>query len=298
MEQRVLTPQGIALVAGTLSYLFSKPGVLQGMVDTYISAPIQRLWAPTYCRDDIQVGRKIAAGGFGTVYQADLVTGESEKSVFVKRATEFGEAEVWMNERMMRAAPGAAATFIAAFPDDVEPQPGDPLWLVWESEGSSTLADLMKDRSFPLNIETTLFNKSLDILPGPNRRAVVIRMAMLHLLECMKACHDIGIVHRDVKPENLLLAENIRRFKLIDFGAAADLRVGINYVPNQYLLDPRYAPPEQYIMSAQTPRYVLFWILVCLKHTHHLLISMQSASSACCRIAFSNTVALEWTRQI
>lgn len=254
MEQRVLTPQGIALVAVTLSYLFSKPGVLQGMVDTYVSAPIQRLRAPAYCRDDIQVGRKIAAGGFGTVYKADLVTGSSEKPVFVKKATEFGEAEVWMNERMMRAAPGAAATFIAAFPDDVEPQPGDPLWLVWETEGSSTLADLMKDRSFPLNIETKLFNKSLDILPGPNRRAVVIRMAMLHLLECVKACHDTGIVHRDVKPENLLLAEGVRRFKLIDFGAAADLRVGINYVPNQYLLDPRYAPPEQYIMSAQTPR--------------------------------------------
>jgi len=31
--------------------------------------------------------------------------------------------------------------------------------------------------------------------------------------------------------------------KLIDLGAAADLRVGINYVPNEFLLDPRYAPP-------------------------------------------------------
>lgn len=25
-------------------------------------------------------------------------------------------------------------------------------------------------------------------------------------------------------------------------------------MPNQYLLDPRYAPPQQYIMSKQTPR--------------------------------------------
>ncbi len=38
---------------------------------------------------------------------------------------------------------------------------------------------------------------------------------------------------------------------MIDLGAAADLRVGINYVPNEFLLDPRYAPPEQYIMSTQ-----------------------------------------------
>ncbi len=77
---------------------------------------------------------------------------------------------------------------------------------------------------------------------------------MSNLLEGLKACHRVGIVHRDVKPANFILAEKDQRFKLIDFGAAADLRVGINYVPNQYLLDPRYAPPEQYIMSSQTPR--------------------------------------------
>eukprot|EP00897_Mesotaenium_endlicherianum_P010672 jgi/Mesen1/9633/ME000669S09076 len=35
--------------------------------------------------------------------------------------------------------------------------------------------------------------------------------------------------------------------KIIDLGAAADLRVGINYTPKEY------AAPEQYIMSTQTP---------------------------------------------
>lgn len=32
-----------------------------------------------------------------------------------------------------------------------------------------------------------------------------------------------------------------RTFKIIDLGAAADLRVGINYIPKEFLLDPRYA---------------------------------------------------------
>jgi hypothetical protein len=49
------------------------------------------------------------------------------------------------------------------------------------------------------------------------------------------------------------------RAKLIDLGAAADLRVGINYVPNEFLLDPRYAPPEQYIMSTQARAPSLYW---------------------------------------
>ena len=58
-------------------------------------------------------------------------------------------------------------------------------------------------------------------------------------------------MHRDVKPQNVIISETDNKVKFIDMGAAADLRVGINYVPNEYLLDPRYAPPEQYIMSTQ-----------------------------------------------
>jgi len=65
--------------------------------------------------------------------------------------------------------------------------------------------------------------------------------------------HGTGIVHRDVKPENLIFDENTQRFKLIDFGGSADLRFGVNYVPKQFIFDPRYAAPEQYIMSTQTP---------------------------------------------
>ena len=71
------------------------------------------------------------------------------------------------------------------------------------------------------------------------------------IVEALRACHATGIVHRDVKPQNVILSGPDRRAKLIDLGAAADLRIGINYVPNEFLLDPRYAPPEQYIMSTQ-----------------------------------------------
>ena len=43
------------------------------------------------------------------------------------------------------------------------------------------------------------------------------------------------------------------RFKLIDLGAAADLRFGFNYQPKEFILDPRFSGPEEYIMSTQTP---------------------------------------------
>ena len=63
------------------------------------------------------------------------------------QAKEFGEAEVWMNERLMRASKRKFAEFLTAFEEDV-PGGGGPLWLLWQYEGDSTLADLMTVRSF------------------------------------------------------------------------------------------------------------------------------------------------------
>lgn len=43
-----------------------------------------------------------------------------------------------------------------------------------------------------------------------------------------------GLVHRDVKPLNLILAEDEGTFKLIDLGACVDLRSGYNYVSQNF----------------------------------------------------------------
>ena len=61
----------------------------------------------------------------------------------------------------------------------------------------------------------------------------------------MQAMHTAGLVHRDVKPANIIFAEQEKRFKLIDLGACADLRAGTNYVPDEGIMDPSYCPPEQ-----------------------------------------------------
>lgn len=55
---------------------------------------------------------------------------------------------------------------------------------------------------------------------------------------CLRWC-------RDVKPLNVIASERDARLKLIDLGAAADLRTGTNYSPEESILDPMYCPPEQ-----------------------------------------------------
>lgn len=57
-----------------------------------------------------------------------------------------------------------------------------------------------------------------------------------HADHCLQAFHGAGLVHRDLKPLNVIFAESSKRFKLIDLGACADLRTGTNYVPDESIL--------------------------------------------------------------
>ena len=44
------------------------------------------------------------------------------------------------------------------------------------------------------------------------------------LLEALKHCHEKGVVHRDVKPENILIRTDTEEIKLIDFGCGAPIK--------------------------------------------------------------------------
>merc|ERR1712227_1068376 len=115
----------------------------------------------------------------------------------------------------------------------------------------------MQRRNFPFNIENKIFIEYLNtknIKHDIQKKQQLYIEILRQILTNLASLHEVGIVHRDIKPQNMILSDLDRKVKMIDLGAAADLRIGINYEPNEYLLDPRYAPPQQYIMSTSTPR--------------------------------------------
>lgn len=68
MEGSGVNPLGVGIIALALVYLTAAPGVLQGFWDTYVSSPLRSLSGEDMLQEDVIVGRKLAVGGFGTVY--------------------------------------------------------------------------------------------------------------------------------------------------------------------------------------------------------------------------------------
>lgn len=44
------------------------------------------------------------------------------------------------------------------------------------------------------------------------------------VVTCVSACYKAGVLHRDIKDENILLNTHTRRIRLIDFGSGAFLK--------------------------------------------------------------------------
>jgi len=262
-----------ALAVGLL-YLTARPGVLEGAFDAYVKAPLARLQEQKYSKalQDIAVGNQLGSGGYGTVYRGSAggsssangrKTAKSTRKdvldVVVKKvrmteefAREAGDVELYMNRRVMRAAPDTIPKFLGTLKTGTEGSNREQRWLVWEFSGDDTLQDVMASRNFPLNLEERLFGSRLKNKDPEEKEQLIVKKLAYQLLRCLSKLHDIGVCHRDIKPENILVTEG-GEVRLIDFGASVDLRNGYNYKNNFTLLDPGYAAPETYVMPEDTP---------------------------------------------
>ncbi|MEV1175688.1 protein kinase [Nonomuraea sp. NPDC049784] len=146
--------------------------------------------------------RTIGRGGMGTVWHAhDEVLGRdvAVKEVLPPPDLTDPERDVFAVRtfREARAAGRVAHPGVATVYDVLEER-GHP-WIVMQLVHSRTLGELIRDDG-----------------PMPPIEAADIG---LQLLEALRAAHAAGVLHRDVKPDNVLLTEDGRAV-LTDFGIA------------------------------------------------------------------------------
>jgi serine/threonine-protein kinase len=93
-------------------------------------------------------------------------------------------------------------------------------------------------------------------LPLPTALSIAI-----DLLDALDHAHAHGVVHRDVKPENVFIHRNVSGAtvtKLLDFGVMRLLTSDTGITGHRFVGSLRYAPPEQLRGHAITPRTDLY----------------------------------------
>jgi serine/threonine protein kinase len=101
--------------------------------------------------------------------------------------------------------------------------------------------------------------KLADVLRAEGAFALPLALRLLtQLADALAAAHEEGVVHRDVRPDNVFWVAAEERAVLTDFGLAGILESGTEVVtrltrPGEPLGDPAYRSPEQLAGAELTP---------------------------------------------
>eukprot|EP00879_Flechtneria_rotunda_P025344 GHRR01026923.1.p1 GENE.GHRR01026923.1~~GHRR01026923.1.p1 ORF type:complete len:264 (+),score=69.48 GHRR01026923.1:175-966(+) len=214
-----------------------------------------------HAADQLIVKKVLGEGSYGQVFEGLLDTGRAEERVVLKRvkakvegAAEMAQMEHLMNVYASKAAKGSIAEFLGycnVSAREANYRLTEGLWLMWRYEGSNTLAYYLRRRDM-----IRALARDLGVAED-----IVVPVAMRQLLLGLAALHSAGLVHRDVKPLNIIASERDGKLKLIDLGAAADLRTGTNYTPDESILDPMYCPPEQVKQRSNVFQYIMLVLM-------------------------------------
>jgi serine/threonine protein kinase/beta-lactam-binding protein with PASTA domain len=181
------------------------------------------------------VGRLVARGGMATVYEA--MDTRLERAVAIKVMHQDLAADAEFVARFIREARSAARlshpNVVAVYDQGSD---GDLVYLAMEYVDGATLRDLLRMRG---------------------RLAPADALAIFEqVLGALAAAHKAGLVHRDVKPENVLLTED-GRVKVADFGLARAISssVSSNTITSGMILGTvSYLSPEQVERSVADAR--------------------------------------------
>jgi len=190
-----------------------------------------------------RIVRMIGAGGMGTVYDVEDTTVGKRYVLKTLHPELYGRKD--LAKRMQAEARTLARL---SHPNIVE------VVTAGATTDDLRLPFYVMEKLNGQNLRTILNKKgSLDL---PHALHIGI-----DLLDALDNAHDKGVIHRDVKPDNIFLHRNtngVTTTKLLDFGIMRLLDAGPGVTAGRFMGTLRYAAPEQLrgdSLSAQTDLY-------------------------------------------
>ncbi len=135
------------------------------------------------------------------------------------------------------------------------------------AQSQPTFADVPRarqDAAAAQTMEATVSSPALAALVSPQSRPadepqpsgefdeVRLRTALAGMVEGLSSLHRAGLIHRDVKPSNVMVTDE-GRVVLLDFGLVQDTGSGLTEPDHHLLGTPAYMAPEQAISGGVSP---------------------------------------------
>merc|ERR1711862_590367 len=180
------------------------------------------------------VKEEIGRGGFGVVFAAERKSDGLEVAIKEVSKDMLTEDNVPLEVALMQQVndvPGVIKLL------DFFDTP-DSFYVVMERFNSKDLFDFITEQG-----------------PLPEHLA---RDLFMQLVDTVSECHEKGVVHRDIKDENILIDINTFKIKLIDFGSGALLQEGLY---QKFKGTRVYSPPEWINCGAYTAEALTVWSL-------------------------------------
>jgi serine/threonine protein kinase len=182
----------------------------------------------------------IASGVDGVVFR--VVLERTGSPVAMKIQTDWGdtETEIDLLKRISKVA--NVVHFREAFKVDDD-------WVI--------ITDLCQSsndpKAIPENLEALLKKYPNRFLPAEKLTACIFQL--LHVLIDLK---DLGIIHADIKSENIVFNPIANELKLLDFGLAKDI---FKHKNHQERTTSPYQPPEAFFCSQKVDQPYDMWSL-------------------------------------
>lgn len=191
------------------------------------------LFGKEFAEGRYRVGQKLGQGGYAEVYRAHEPEIDRDVALKILRTNKEGTYSDRLRKRFLREAKLVASL---TEPHTIKlydyGEEDGLLYLAFEYVEGETLGERLRRE-------------------GPLKPLMVVKL-LEQVLDSLKEAHDRGILHRDIKPGNIMLYEHERRgveVKVLDFGIGKFVReqqkITQLTAEGRMIGTPRYMSPEQ-----------------------------------------------------